>query len=343
MKSILNYSKNKINLIQLQEYYHLESYEELVELVEKFIQKQWLEPVKSSKGNGKRPVLYNTYRILKESRNLETYKEELLYLSDQLKNDYYLNNLNQYEEDRPYILQLNQYMLRCREKQQMPASFNERSFEIFSREKFLTKEGGLRILKNLGLNTEKLKIYETTEPLAYYSNKKNTPQTLLFIENKDTFYSMRRHLLKGNNRILGEPIGTLIYGGGKGVYRSIQDFDLCVEPYMNHETNQYLYFGDLDYEGIFIYEKLKELAENHRVITPFVKAYETMLAKSVNYKLPATKEKQNRNRTSEFFSEFSASTVEKMKKILEADTYIPQEILQEKDFLCAENEDKDGI
>ncbi len=136
---------------------------------------------------------------------------------------------------------------------------NERSFEIWQREKFLIKEQGKKILKRCKIEPEILNVYETTEPLSYYSHTRKTPQNLLIIENKDTFYSMRKHLLNGNDTILGMKIGTLIYGGGKGIFRSFQDFDLCVVPYMKTEENQIYYFGDLDYEGIGIYECLAEL------------------------------------------------------------------------------------
>lgn len=71
---------------------------------------------------------------------------------------------------------------------------------------------------------------------------------MLILENKDTFFSMCRHLLEGNEEILGIKIDTLIYGAGKGIFRSFEDFDLCVEPYMQAEGNQIFYFGDLDYE-----------------------------------------------------------------------------------------------
>ena len=56
---------------------------------------------------------------------------------------------------------------------------------------------------------------------------------------------MRNYLLNGH---------TEIFGAGKGIIRSFQDFDLCAEPYMKHPKNTIYYFGDLDYEGIGIYE-----------------------------------------------------------------------------------------
>ena len=58
-----------------------------------------------------------------------------------------------------------------------------------------------------------------------------------------------------------------------------------------------------------------------------------MLRKAESVKiLPETKEKQNRNINSEFFSYFDKQIVCQMKKILEEDRYIPQEILNTMDF-----------
>lgn len=173
-----------------------------------------------------------------------------------LKNDYYLGNMEAYLKDRTFVLLLNDFIKEHNECLKEAASYNERSFEIWGREKLLNREGGIRILKNLGLTPEELNVYDTTEPLAYYSHHKRVPQQILILENKDTFYSMRRHLLDNDLMILGKEIGTLIYGGRKSIHKSFQDFTLCVEPYLNDKRNEILYFGDLDYEGILIYESL---------------------------------------------------------------------------------------
>ena len=144
---------------------------------------------------------------------------------------------------------------------------------------------------------------------------------------------MRNHLLKGHTEIFNTKIGTLIYGAGKGILRSFQDFDLCAEPYMVYPENKIFYFGDLDYEGIGIYENLAERFQERWEIRPFIPAYEAMLKKAEGIeKLPETKEQQNRNIRSAFFSCFHKSTVEKMQSVLQADKYIPQEILNTADF-----------
>ena len=158
--------------------------------------------------------------------------------------DYYLAHPDMYEKDRNWVLMLNQYLKKHTDALLTPESLNERSFEIWHREKFLDREQG---------------------------------KNILILENKDPFFSMRNYLLNGHTEIFGAEIGTLIYGAGKGIIRSFQDFDLCAEPYLKHPENTIYYFGDLDYEGIGIYENLAEKFRSRWKIIPFVPAYQAML------------------------------------------------------------------
>ena len=159
------------------------------------------------------------------------------------------------------------------------------------------------------------------------------PQKLLIIENKDTFFSMRKHLLAGNNQLLGENISTVIYGAGKRVVSYFQEFNASAEPYMLADGNELLYFGDLDYEGIGIYETLAESFAEQGEIKPFIPAYLAMLAMADNYKqLPPTKKDQNRNLQGAFFRYFPVNAQSQMQSILQQDLYIPQEILTISDF-----------
>ena len=158
--------------------------------------------------------------------------------------DYYLAHPDMYEKDRNWVLMLNEYLKKHTDALLTPESLNERSFEIWHREKFLDREQG---------------------------------KNILILENKDPFFSMRNYLLNGHTEIFGAEIGTLIYGAGKGIIRSFQDFDLCAEPYMKHPENTIYYFGDLDYEGIGIYENLAEKFRSRWKIIPFVPAYQAML------------------------------------------------------------------
>lgn len=293
-----------------------------------------IRPVLVSGTNGKRPALYREYWIPEVKRDYGVLEEELKYrMVPAISIDYYLAHPDIYEQDRPWVLLLNEFLKESALQLKYPKSVNERSFEIWGREKFLSREQGRKVLKRCGIEETYLNMYETTEPLACYTHKRTVPQNLLILENKDTFYSMRRHLMTGNDRIFGVQIGTLIYGAGKRILRSFQDFDICVEPYMKAEGNEIYYFGDLDYEGIGIYESLAGMVKGRWEIHPFLPAYEEMLKKAEQVsRLPNTKEHQNRTDCILFFSYFSEKQVCAMKKILEPGQYVPQEILNISDF-----------
>lgn len=333
MKSIINSGKNKLTLDEISKLYRIDDYSTLARFIMDKIEGGILDPIKYSKTNGKSPALYNSYRVIAPVIDYSDYKEELQYrLHSTLKMDYYINNLEKYKQDREYIISLSNYLDINKDLLSEPVSLNERSFEIWGREKFLQKEGGIRILKNLGLTVDRLNIYETTEPLSYYSHNKNIPQNVLILENKDTFYSMRRHLLKGNENILGLPIGTLIYGKGKGIAKSFKDFTYCVEPYLSNKSNHIFYFGDLDYEGILIYESLSKVFGDEILIKPYINAYRYMLKKSDIRTLPLTKEGQNKNISSHFLEAFDEKDRIEINNILSMNKYIPQEILSSRDF-----------
>ena len=98
--------------------------------------------------------------------------------------------------------------------------------------------------------------------------------------------------------------------------------------------NKIYYFGDLDYEGILIYEKLALEYSEKCEIVPFTKAYLKMVSKAgtMNINLPNTKEGQNRNAGELFFGYFTKEQAKSMMEILERDEYIPQEILNTSDL-----------
>lgn len=254
-------------------------------------------------------------------------------LNPQINITYYQNNLEAYDKERRDVLSLSSFLQNSAALLTKQVSYNERSFQIWQREKFLLQGAGKKILSHCGLELAKLNCYSTAEPFAYFAATRAVPQKLLIIENKDTFFSMRKHLLAGNNQLLGENISTVIYGAGKRVVSYFQEFNASAEPYMLADGNELLYFGDLDCEGIGIYETLAESFVEQGEIKPFIPAYLAMLTKAGNYKqLPPTKKDQNRNLQGTFFSYFPADAQAQMQSILQNDLYIPQEILTISDF-----------
>ena len=323
-----------ISLEELLRSHREETYSAQYQYIMGLLEQGKIKPVKASRKNGKSPALYLSYWLLEEKPDYSAWEEELHYrLHPKIGVDYYLAHPEQYGRDRNDVLALDRYLRESSALLDYPESVNERSFEIWNREKFLTKGPGKTILKRCGLEPEALCFYETEEPLAYYTRTRETPQELLILENKDTFFSMRKHLLEGSAQIFGRTVGTLIYGAGKRILRSFRDFSLCAEPYMADGENTISYFGDLDYEGVGIYEQLSESFRERFSIIPFVPAYEAMLQKAARVAdLPATSEGQNRHISGEFFSYFSLAQTRQMRKILEAGQYIPQEIVNLSDF-----------
>ena len=293
-----------------------------------------LKPVKSSGKNGKKPALYLEYWLVDEQKDYSDLEQELLYETDiGISIDYYLHNLAVYAKERDAVRQLHNFLQKHRELLQTSVSYNERSLQIWGYEKFVTQGNGKTILKHCGLDLAFLNCYSTTEPFAYFTFTRKTPQRLLIIENKDTFFSMRRHILAGNSTIFGEEFGTLIYGAGKRVISSFQQFALSAEPYMLDENNEFVYFGDLDYEGIGIYENLATCFQKQAKLKPFVAAYAKMLTKSRELpQLPTTKEGQNRQLEGFFFNYFDGVTQDGLCELLEHNLYIPQEILTILDY-----------
>lgn len=335
----------KTNLDALSARYRISDYKELYAKVIALIDSQKIKPVKASGTNGKSPALYREYWVIEEKQDVSQYINELNYeIAPVISTDYYQAHIDQYILDRPWVLLLNDYIKNHDFMTLM--SENERSFDIWHREKFLKQEQGKKILKRCGLGTDFLNYYRTTEPVAYYSATRQTPQNLLVIENKDTFYSMRKCLMcsgqsgygsigYGQRTICGVQIGTLIYGAGKGIIAAFSDFDISGEPYMTEQGNKILYFGDLDYEGIGIYENFAAAYGVLYDIHLFKSAYELMLAKAERIgieNLPLTKEGQNRKIDTLFLDQFSQVQQAYIKEILERGRYVPQEILNQNDY-----------
>lgn len=328
----------------IQQNKNINDYNELHKYILSQINAQKLKEIKSSGSNGKKPALCNSYWIVDADIDYTELIEELTFkIRPDISTDYYLSHLKEYEADREYVLLLNSYF-ENKQKFSVPMSLNERCFDIWKQEKFLTKGPGKTICKRCGVSMEQLSFYDTYEPLAYFTASRDCPQNILIIENKDTFFTMRRLMQQGQNTFWGVKIGTLIYGAGKGIVKAFKGLALSGEPYMLEKTNQFIYFGDLDYEGIQIYESLASSeAENYK-ISPFVKAYEKMLSKNYDniLGLPTTKEGQNRNIGTRFLEFFDQEIRKQFITILERDKYLPQECLNEAD-MTADMEKKHAI
>lgn len=307
------------------------SYREGYDAIQKKVEHGKLIPVKSSGSNEKRPPLFNRYRKVVIKEDMSGFKQELMRTFPvPLDPSYYMRHLRQYEKDRPNVQKLLRFFTRndLETLLAQPVSPNERSFQIFGREKFLKEHPGF--LFRSGIDLSVLNVYETDEPMAYYSRRKYCPQSVLILENLDPFISLKRKMIESDFQPFGSNIETLIYGGGKRIFMYWRDLIQFGEPYLKECHNIFYYFGDLDYEGISIYENFKQSFPAYD-IRLFVPAYLKMLEKAKNYDLPEMKE-QKVTEGSLFFASFERGIEKQMKIILEQGKYIPQEILIISDY-----------
>lgn len=315
-----DYGNKIIDYKTLQRKLGLDNYSEFCKKVEELVIKHILIEVKSSGLNGMNPPLFNRYKIFKNQPDIKYLTEEINQTFPiQFGRNFYLNNLGRYLEEQEYVKQLISYYRNNSNLLSEPMSINERSFQIFGKEKFLKTNKIL--LKHLSLDFDFLNVYLSPEPFVYYSRHKQENQNVLIIENKDTWYTIRKLMIGGQSYFLGVQIDTIIYGCGKKIESSLDDYYDTVEPYL-YNAKTFYYWGDIDFEGISIYERLfnKFPVFNIQLYKP---AYLLMLKLSENFNLPFTRELQNRNIETVFLKQFDYD----VKKILENDKYIPQEII----------------
>ncbi|SHH72420.1 hypothetical protein SAMN02745196_01205 [Clostridium collagenovorans DSM 3089] len=335
---MIDFNKIKGSYISLDELIKAMKNEDYIEIYENicdFLDNGKIISVKASPLNGKKPALHTKYKVIRTEKDNSELLYEINYsLCIEFDTSYYKTHLDKYEDNRKEIKLLNDFFIRKKHLLSDTISMNERAFQIWGQEKFLQKGSGKTILKNLGLKEEDLNYYDTSEPLAYYSVSKEVPQKILIIENKDTYYTFRKHLINKNSTLLNEDIKTVIYGKGKNINKTFKDFEISAEEHVFNKENLVLYLGDIDCEGIVIYESFYKYFSARYKVAPFVEGYLKMIdkAEELEVPLPVTKVGQNRNISNIFFENFTCNDKDRILKILERDEYIPQEILNIRDL-----------
>lgn len=328
-KQIQQLKQTYITLTELEEIAQPQDYAQLVEKINTLKSDGIIMPIKNKRNtNGKIPSLFIKYRIIKNKQEKEEIEKEIKHLSPELKIEKYLNNKETYKKQRNEIKQLDQYLKNEKEKLKTKISKNERAYQIWGYEKMIDTQTGKSIITFNELE-EKLNYYLTPEPFFDYIPEQKEKMTILIIENKDTWYTLRK-IAKDNNlktiKILGEEIHGLIYGEGNKITKeqAIQNY----EKEMLNTQAKFIYWGDLDFTGIDMYERVKK-ANPQSNIELFTKIYEKMLELSQNKKLQQIHKEQNKKIDLEnFLKNFkNKKQQEQLEEILKTNKYIPQEIL----------------
>ena len=316
LSEIINQSKN--------------SYEEMAETIRCYVEEGFLLPVKSSGLNGRRPALYNKYKILIPEKDHRESFEKIKLLHGRFDHQYYLTHPEQYERISEEIEALSSFLWSRSEELLEPMSINERSFSIFGKEKLLKsiENQFSSYFRMQGFSFEDLHTYPTPEPFFEYIHPSLKEGQILIVENKDTWYTLRKIMREENKPVVfGIPVKVLLYGEGKKITRQSGRLREYMEEVLGEHQNDFYYFGDLDYEGISIYQEAKE--KNPEVnVKLLLKAYEAMLEEKLQKAYPETRDHRTPRADLEgFLANFSEEHQKKILQILEKGRYIPQEIL----------------
>ncbi len=307
--------------------------EEFVQSIRSLIEKEFLIPLKNANALFDYDKLPTKYQInLKSSEDqanilpaFETYPYHR-----KIDMSYYARNPDEYYDNKIYIQKIDSLL---KQEDNCPIlTANERSFLIFNDEKALTYTGkatidGLAILRKLGnLKIDDLRAKETFEPFFCYQTEmfeniaNSSPRTVLIIENKDTFWTLMEAI--ESNQLCN--VHLLIYGEGYAINKKFA----FIQYLRGRPSDHYYYFGDIDYDGIVIYNTLREKFPEYN-IAPAVPFYEYMLQTAgieCSRCLKSTKDPDPSN-LSPFIDYFNTDASDIIKKIIENKRCLPQEVI----------------
>ncbi len=249
--------------------YH-ESKEQFLHIIQSLIDENILIPLKKAtlvQQYGRLPNKYTIHRSSIEdtfSPLTNEYRAELLSLASPIKIDYYATHAAQYAKDRDFILRIDELI--C-QKNKEELTVNERSYILFKDEKAISMPqdaavDGRTILKNLKLSLEDIQAKKVYEPFFYteknfFSLEGHETRTVLIVENKDTFWTLQDALKSGEL----EYVNLVVYGEGHAIKQKFAYFEMIG----GSPSDKYFYFGDLDQEGIFIFNSLTKQFPHYNI------------------------------------------------------------------------------
>ncbi|WP_040209093.1 Wadjet anti-phage system protein JetD domain-containing protein [Neobacillus jeddahensis] len=317
------FSKKTISLSELETITKsfFQTYEEFSQTLLTFEQENILTMVQSKGRTTRIPSLAFQYRINKNlivkdyHLELQHYRR-ILHTSINL-DEYYRKDPSLWHQDLPYLLKIHEYVTTYGfPAEAVPAP--ERSFELVEDEKWIVEKGGKEVLECIGLY-ERLKIIPVSEPLMFAINPiklDEQDQYHLIVENKTTYQGLLP-------AIKDTVFSTLIYGSGKTVVKSIEQFSMQYPINANHH---FFYFGDIDYEGISIWHSLNKRQPAQPAIRFYQHCLEKRPAEGKAYQRPQKEALEH------FLPFFPRHEQAQIQLLLEKGLYHPQETLKTREL-----------
>jgi hypothetical protein len=322
------HNRVKINIIQLEyiirnktkSYFDLGGYFQFCAGINRLENASVLVPLKTKQTNGRTPLLALEYWLNPIAQSQQWSSIERLKLSDELDLSFYNRNTEwqtQAEWDRIKAVYL---FLKTADTRQV-VSLEERSFELFNEEKFLTEEGK-GFLFRVNLSAAQLRTHTLGEPFVFWLKpgvQLSAIEQVLIVENKPFFHTCVKLL---NQNALDYSPDIVIYGEGKKIESSFSFFyDLFIQ-----KTYSFYYVGDMDPEGYNIYARLaaKFKAAN---ILPATSIYKRMI-RSINQANRYINHDENNTHRDFFISKLQDEACAKaILALWERKRRIPQEAL----------------
>ncbi|WP_271809776.1 Wadjet anti-phage system protein JetD domain-containing protein [Clostridium beijerinckii] len=222
-----------------------------------------------------------------------------------------------FHKDLPFIQIVNDYIL----SNGFPDNYvtsQERSFNISGDEKWIDEKNGKKLLERIKI-WDKLKIVNDSDPLMLAVNQKGFEKSVhyhLIVENKATFLALMDILRETNYT-------TLIYGCG---WKIISNYYMIDKQLNLKDKNEFIYFGDMDKEGISIWNSLNEKMK----VNIAVDFYKALLKKT--YSIGKKNQKRNDDAINNFLSFFTEHEKEVLLNMINDGGYLPQEGLNKEEL-----------
>jgi len=332
VEKLLTYGKTILSETELQQVIRAADYSLYHQALEKLLIGGILLPVKSSGLNGRLPPLYNKYRLIKPKDDYAEYFAAIRQLNPALNISGYLQKPELYQKHRDIVEGLSRYLWYASELLLEPMSRKERSFSVWGREKLLDNHMSLvrEVLKYNALGEDFLNYYDTPEPFFEYVQARPEQLTVLILENKDTWFTFRKLMQSsGKNIISGTTVDVLLYGEGNKITKrgALEEYNAGMLGGKSGQAARYLYFGDLDWEGIRLFFRCRG-ANPSLDVKPFAALYRLMLQLAEGRELPESSDARALGAPlDDFAALLGLEHTGALTAFLGKGRYIPQEII----------------
>ena len=318
-------SKKTVSLLELQNLFSGEmSYSDFAGLILELDERGLIVPIKKHGMNGKSISLFNSYKVNKQyfqNQRADEIQRLSITLNPHISLEaYYKLGEDVLHEDKKYLQQISHYLNHEGWPEDF-ASSPERSYSLVGDEKWIDYKGGKKFLERIKV-WDALKISYSNEPLMLAVHpdgyRRDRKIKCLVVENKATFFDCLEGLADSD-------FGVLVFGSGWKIAGNIQL--LPKQLGVKEAQLDIYYFGDLDHEGIAIWHHISEKSQL-RLARPF---YKSMLEKAVAF--GKGNQQKNKPALKAFLACFEENDQNKIRTILGAGKYCPQESLSQKELL----------